>query len=114
MAKDNKYRAVEGLLYSYKTLQHRINNADIDIKLEQDSLKKEKLEVEKIKLELTRDKVENMINSLEPDEQNIIRLKYIDKLTWDEVEAKLNKLTARQLIRERNRIINKKLIAYVG
>lgn len=114
MAKDNKYRLVEGLLYSYKSLQHRINNAEIDIKLEEDTAKKQAIEFEKEKLELTKKKIENMISSLEEYEQEIIKLKYMDKLSWDQVEAKLNNLTVRQLIRERNRIINEKLISFIN
>lgn len=114
MAKDNKYAKVEGLLYSYSTLQNRIDNADIDIKLEEDEYKVEQIKLEKERLELTRKKIDNMLDSLDEDERNIIKLKYIDKLEWDQVDAKLNKLSVRQLIRERNRIINEKLIAFIN
>lgn len=114
MAKDNKYAKVEGLLYSYSTLQNRIDNADIDIKLEEDEHKIEQIKLEKERLELTRKKIDNMLSSLDEDERNIIKLKYIDKLEWDQVDAKLNKLSVRQLIRERNRIINEKLIVFIN
>ena len=114
MAKDNKYAKVEGLLYSYSTLKNRIDNADIDIKLEEDEHKIEQIKLEKERLELTRKKIDNMLNSLDEDERNIIKLKYIDKLEWDQVDAKLNKLSVRQLIRERNRIINEKLIVFIN
>lgn len=114
MAKDNKYSIVEGLLYSYSTLQNRIDNADIDIKLEEDERKIEQIKIEKERLELTKKKVELMLNSLSESEKQIIKLKYIDKLGWDQVDAKLNKLSVRQLIRERNRIINEKLIAFIN
>ena len=112
--KGNKYAKVEGLLYSYSTLQSRIDNADIDIKLEHDQDKIESIKAEKERLELTKRKIENMLNSLSDSEKEIIKLKYIDNLGWDQVDAKLNKLSVRQLIRERNRIINEKLIAFIN
>ena len=114
MAKDNKYAKVEGLLYSYSALQKRIDNAAIDIKLEDDTERIDQIKIEKERLELTKKKVELMLESLDIKEREIIKLKYIEKLEWDQVDAKLNKLSVRQVIRERNRIINEKLIAFIN
>ena len=114
MNKDNKYSIVEGLLYSYPTLQSRIDNADIDIKLEKDKLKKEQIIKEKERLKLTKEKIEIMLNSLKEDERDIIKLKYIEQLGWDQVDAKLNRLSVRQLLRERNRIIKDKLTVFIN
>ena len=111
---DNKYKVVEGLLYIYPVLQNRIDNADIDLKLEKDESKIEKIKEEKERLQLTKKKVELMLNSLSISEREIINLKYIERLDWQQVEARLNRLSVRQLIRERNKIINEKLVFFIN
>ena len=112
--KDNKYQVVEGLLYIYPVLQNRIDNADIDLKLEKDESKIEKIKEEKERLQRTKKKVELMLNSLSISEREIINLKYIERLDWQQVEARLNRLSVRQLIRERNKIINEKLVFFIN
>ena len=112
--KDNKYQIVEGLLYIYPVLQNRIDNADIDLKLEKDESKIEKIKEEKERLQLTKKKVELMLNSLSISEREIINLKYIERLDWQQVEARLNRLSVRQLIRERNKIITEKLVFFIN
>ena len=95
-------------------MQNRIDNADIDLKLEKDESKIEKIKEEKERLQLTKKKVELMLNSLSISEREIINLKYIERLDWQQVEARLNRLSVRQLIRERNKIINEKLVFFIN
>ena len=102
------------MLYIYPVLQNRIDNADIDLKLEKDTSKIEKIKEEKERLQLTKKKVELMLNSLSISEREIINLKYIERLDWQQVEARLNRLSVRQLIRERNKIINEKLAFFIN
>lgn len=113
MAKDNKYAKVEGLLYSYSTLQNRITNMEIDMKLEKDTDKVGLIKAEKDKLYLNKCKIDNMLDALTEDERELIELRYIKGLDWDVIDAKLNKLSVRQLIRKRNGIINNKLISFI-
>ena len=115
MAKYNKYAKVEGLLYSYSTLPYRKKNIEIDLQLTDDPNRRDKLEKELSKLELLTIKIQNILDMLKESSEReylIIKLRYIDKLQWKEIETQLN-MTTKNLIHIRNEVINKKLIALV-
>lgn len=89
MGNPNKFAAVEGLLYSYKNLKHRIINIDIDIALGEDPVK---LLEEREQFVATRQKVELMLNVLKNTDSRayeVIRLKYIDGYSQVEIAKRL-------------------------
>lgn len=111
MTKENKYAKVEGLLYSYKTLPYVIKGLELKYKeTGYDSIKEE--------LELNRliyDKIDNMIQFLKLHNEldyQIIKLRYIDGLQWNQIELQLH-MGVCQLISRRNRVIKEHLIAFV-
>lgn len=112
--KTNKYKTLEGLLYSYSTLPYKKRNIEIDLKLHEGEENKEKLkELEEI--ELISAKIENMLEMLKNDnelEYLIIKLRYIDKLSWEQIEQQLH-MSACQLILRRKNIILDKLISMI-
>ena len=88
MAKDNKYAKVEGLLYSYSMLPFRKKNLEIDLKMNEDEEKRKELE----QLELTMEKIDNILAMLKQEDEIdylIIKLRYLDKLTWEQIEQQL-------------------------
>lgn len=111
MAKDNKYAKVEGLLYSYKTLPYTVKGLELRYQETNDNEVRERLDSSRLSL----DKVSNMLELLKQGDETdyqIIKLKYIDKLTWGQIEARLH-MTKEYMIRRRNNVINNNLIALV-
>lgn len=111
----NKYAEVEGLLYSYASFPYRKKNCEIDLQLTTDKDRRDKIGAELEKIELLTIKVENMLDMLKKDNEIdylIIKLKYIDKLTWVQIELQLNKSIS-SLILRRNAIMKDKLMSCV-
>lgn len=108
MAKDNKYAKVEGLLYSYSTLPFRKKNLEIDLKINEDEEKRKELE----QLELTMEKIDNILEMLKQEDEIdylIIKLRYLDKLTWEQIEQQLHMSVCQLILRRKNIILNKLL-----
>lgn len=110
-AKNNKYVRVEGLLYSYKTLPYVIKGLELKYKETGYDSVKDELEEKK----LTYDIVNNMIEFLKLHNEidyQIIKLRYLDKLTWEQIEKQLH-IGECQLMIRRKKIITEQLIAFV-
>ena len=100
---NNKYQAVEGLLYSYNTIPYKRRNLEIDIKLTDSEEKKQELEM----LELTAEKIDNMLAMLKQIDETdylIIKSRYIDGLSWDRIESIVH-ISVCQLIARRKKIL---------
>lgn len=108
MAKD-KYKQIEGLLYSYKELPFRKKNLELDLKLVEDPYKRAELE----RIETNIAKVDNMLDMIKLNSELdylIIKLRYIDRLEWLEIEGQLS-MNQDHLMKRRRRIFEEKLLS---
>lgn len=105
-----KYQYIEGLLRNYKKTKALITNYELDkaygLEIKASGLHKQLI---------IKQKIENMLDILTDKELEVITLKYIDGLTWQQVEAKakINISVERQLRRVKNAAM-KKLMEFVN
>lgn len=108
MAKD-KYKQLEGLLYSYKELPFRKKILELNLKLEEDSNKRAELE----RIEINIAKIDNMLDMIKLNSELdylIIKLRYIDRLDWSEIEGQLN-MNQDHLMKRRRKLFEEKLLS---
>ena len=106
---NNKYKQLEGLLYSYRELPFKKKNLELELKLKDDNTKREELE----KIEITMCKIENMLNMIKLTSEIdylIIKLRYIDGLEWNDMETQLH-MSISWLMQRRRNIIEEKLLS---
>lgn len=116
MVKENKYVKVERLLYAYKQLPLKIRNIEIDLELGTYT-NIEHLEAELQKLKLMKEKIDLMMELLTDKEREIINLRYVQQLKWDQVEARQEIppcYEVSSIRRIKNHIINKKLMSMIN
>lgn len=109
---DDRYKKVEGLLFSYKSLPYRKKCLEIDLEIESGNESKAE-ELKKINLIIS--KIENMLEMIKNDSEIdylILKLWYIDKLSWEQISSQLN-MSVSWLIAKRKEIIISKLISVV-
>lgn len=73
----------------------------------------ERYRLQLAKLAAAQNAIENMIESLEPGERKLMRCRYIDGLTWEEVCVEMS-YSWRQTHRLHGRILGKLVATYYG
>lgn len=111
VAKDNRYKKLEGLLYSYRELPFKKRNLELDLKLEEDPNKRAELE----RVETNIAKIDNMLDMIKLNSEIdylIIKLRYIDRLDWLEIEGQLS-MNQDHLMKRRRKLFEGKLISMI-
>nr|WP_302596459.1 hypothetical protein [uncultured Cellulosilyticum sp.] len=108
---DDRYKKLEGLLYSYKELSYKKRNCEIDLKLEDNPKKQQELK----RIELTIEKIDNileMVKDVNAFDYLIIKLRYIEGLSWVEISDQLN-MSHDHIIKRRRKLFEEKLLSMV-
>ena len=111
VAKDNRYKRLEGLLYSYRELPFKKRNLELDLKLEEDSNKRAELE----RIETNIAKIDNMLDMIKLNSELdylIVKLRYIDRLEWVEIEGQLY-MNQDYLMKRRRKLFEEKLLSMI-
>lgn len=106
--KDERYKKLEGLLYSYKELPLKKRNCEIDLKISPTQAKEDELEI----INLTMQKIENIMEIIRIYDEvdfDIIHYRYIKHLDWIQVEELMN-MSISHMCNRRTRLFKEKLI----
>lgn len=109
---DNRYKKVEGLLFSYKSLPYKKKCLEIDLKIDPNNEAKIN-ELEKVTL--TMNKIDSMLEMVRVDSESdylILKLWYIERMTWEQISSQLH-MSISWLIKKRREIIIDKLLMIV-
>lgn len=106
--KNRQFKQLEELLYSYKELPFKRKVLELGLRLEDDPEKRYKLE----KVDADIKKIDNILEMLKTSSEKdylIIKLRYIEGLTWTEIQSQLN-MTQSYLIKCRKKLFEEKLL----